>query len=55
MNHKEFNEVVEKQLNSSLEVLSKKAEEYATGEDRFHNFNVAARLRNCTPEEAFWA
>lgn len=47
-----FNEVVEERINKIRQVLVKKEEEYAKGNDRFHNFNVAARTLNCSPERA---
>lgn len=51
MNTKRFNEVIEDRLNLCVSVLCKKADEYAT-DDRLHNFKVAAKLQNCTPEKA---
>lgn len=47
-----FGQVVENRIESIRFVLSSKAKEYATGSDRFHNFNVAARMANTTPEKA---
>ncbi len=35
-----------------VQILGAKAKEYATGEDRLHNFKVAARMAGVTPEEA---
>ena len=51
MNTNRFNEVIEDRLNLCVSVLCKKADEYAT-DDRLHNFKVAAKLQNCTPEKA---
>lgn len=34
------------------EVLASKAKEYATERSRFHNFEVAARILDTTPEKA---
>lgn len=51
MKTEEFNEVVKKQLGRCESILVKKAEEYAT-EDRLHNFKVAAKIENCSPEQA---
>lgn len=42
-----FNEIVETRVRKCLDVLLKKAEEYAT-EDRLHNFKAAANLQGCT-------
>lgn len=47
-----FDAVVESRLDSIRRVLAGKAKEYATGADRFHNFNLAARIANTTPESA---
>lgn len=57
MNRKEmyminFEECVENRIKYIREVLSAKAEEYATDDNRFHNFDVAARILVCTPEQA---
>lgn len=47
-----FNHLVEMRINSIRKVLNQKANEYAQKDDRFHNFNVAARRNNTTPEKA---
>jgi len=47
-----FEEVVENRIEKIREVLSAKAEEYATSGNRFHNFDVAARILDSTPEQA---
>ena len=46
-----FNKIVEKQMSDCKETLITKASEYATA-DRLHNFKVAAKLQNCTVEQA---
>ena len=43
---------MEKRKQKIREVLCAKAKEYATDENRFHNFDEAARLLNCTPKAA---
>lgn len=48
MNSKRFDEVINSRIDKCINVLCKKADEYAT-EDRLHNFKVAAELQNCTP------
>jgi len=48
----DFGQVVEDRIESIRSVLFSKAKEYATGSDRFHNFNVAARIASTTPESA---
>ena len=52
MNADQFNQVVDNRCNEIKRILTKKAGEYATDSDRFHNFNVAARIANTTPERA---
>jgi hypothetical protein len=48
-----FDEVVELRVQRIKSILKNKAEEYAT-EDRFHNFRVAGRMDNESPERALW-
>ena len=52
MNKTTFSECVEKRIEKIREVLSSKAEEYSTEGNRFHNFDVGARILDSTPEEA---
>jgi len=52
MKNEQFNGIVECRIEEIRSVLSKKAEEYASAVDRLHNFKVAARKRNTTPEDA---
>lgn len=47
-----FNDVVNHQIELSTSVLIKKAGEYATGDDRLHNFRIAAALRETTMRDA---
>lgn len=52
MEKTKFDECVANRIVRIREVLSAKAEEYSTGSNRFHNFDVAARILDCTPEQA---
>ena len=52
MTPKEFDKVVENRIDQIKKVLAAKAQEYSSDNDRFHNFKVAARIKNCTPEQA---
>jgi hypothetical protein len=52
MNKTKFDECVENRIARIREVLSSKEEEYATRGNRFHNFDVAARILGSTPEQA---
>lgn len=56
MNAATFNALVESRLEKVKSILLKKAEEYATDDDRFHNFKVAARagVEETSPEDALW-
>lgn len=48
----DFDKLVQERCDAIKETLANKAFEYATEKSRFHNFEVAARKRNTTPEEA---
>lgn len=48
----EFNNILERLLNDTRQVLSGKAKEYAGPTDRLHNFKRAAELEHSTPERA---
>lgn len=52
MKAEDFNEIVEKRIDIIRETLTSKAEEYADDGERFHNFYVAARVMDVTPEKA---
>lgn len=47
-----FEECVENRIHNIREVLLAKAKEYATEDNRFHNFDFAARILDSTPEQA---
>ena len=48
----DFDDVLKERLRKTESVLAAKAQEYATGENRYHNFHRAAELLGCTPEQA---
>lgn len=48
----DFDDIVDNRCTQIKEVLSNKAKEYASDGDRFHNFRVAGRMANTTPEKA---
>lgn len=54
MTHEEFGKLFEARVKKSRETLVTKAQEYATDNDRMHNFRVAAALRGTTIEDALW-
>lgn len=53
MTAKQFNVVLETQIDSIRKVLGFKANEYASA-DRLHNFKETARQFGGTPSEACW-
>lgn len=52
MKEESFDKIVEKRCEAIKEILTHKALEYATDKSRYHNFEMAARKLNITPEEA---
>ena len=54
MDSEEFEKIFERQVAQSREVLLTKAKEYATDDDRLHNFEAASALIGGTPEQALW-
>lgn len=52
MEHTVFNAILQERWDKIQNTLAYKAEEYATDKDRFHNFKVAGRIGNKTPEQA---
>jgi hypothetical protein len=50
----EFNEILERRIELIKATLSKKSSEYANGGDRLHNFRMAAKMNNCSNEQALW-
>jgi hypothetical protein len=49
-----FNQVFRDTFDKAARVLLTKAEEYASDEDRLHNFKLASHLTGGTPEQALW-
>lgn len=52
MDSKRFDEIVENRIEKIKSVLKSKAGEYSKGNDRLHNFKVAAMARGITPLQA---
>ncbi len=52
MDSKRFDEVVENRIEKIKSVLKSKAGDYSRGNDRLHNFKVAAMARGITPLQA---
>ena len=51
-NTKQFQEICQKRIAKIEKVLGKKAKEYAVNGNRYHNFDVAARVLGQTREKA---
>lgn len=51
MNHKEFADIVTKELDYVWELLCSKSKEYDFGEDRFHSFKVGGQLQGISQEK----
>lgn len=47
-----FDKLVDRRIYLIKETLQKKNKEYASKDNRFHNFNAAGRKYNRTPEQA---
>lgn len=52
MNNTEFIDTMEKQFKRSEDILAGKAAEYATDDDRLHNFRVVAALQGISMHQA---
>lgn len=52
MNSEWFEKVIKEQIKICEDVLIGKAKEYATDDDRLHNFKNAAGMMSCDPKEA---
>lgn len=49
-----FEKIVKNRVDKIEKILVEKGKEYAKENDRFHNFNEAARMEGSTPEKALW-
>ena len=52
MNYANFNELFERRVSLSRNVLAKKSAEYSSDGEKLHNFKHAARARGKTPAQA---
>ena len=52
MKHQDFEIILNNRIESIRKTLNAKGTEYATEDDRLHNFKVAARIANTTPARA---
>jgi len=49
MKSKAFNQLATHTVKNCLALMTKKSKEYASSDDKFHNFKTAARHDNTTP------
>ena len=54
MNTDQFNLIVIERIEKITATLQKKAEEYATNNDRLHNFNLASCIDECSASQSLW-
>jgi len=54
LRNKRFNQLVERRIDRIRKVLRSKGGEYASDQDRLHNFKVAARIDDETPSQSLW-
>jgi len=47
-----FDKIVNERTGKIKSILINKAKEYATNADRYHNFNIAGRILDISPERA---
>lgn len=52
MNTKTFNQILEDRITNIRAILEHKAKEYAQNDDRLHNFNVGAKIKDITAIQA---
>ena len=52
MTFNEFEKVLRNRTTKIWDILALKAKEYASDDDRLHNFKRAAAMQNITPEKA---
>ena len=52
MSHKEFEILLEERFDKIRSTLANKNREYASGEDKLHNFKRAGKMLGCTQEKA---
>lgn len=52
MNQKEFKKLLDRRIELTKNVLDAKNKEYASDNDKLHNFKRAADMLQCSPEKA---
>ena len=51
MKVEQFTEIVSNRISKCKEILVDRAEQYATAQDRLHNFKRGASIADCTPAQ----
>lgn len=54
MKTNEFDKIVNERIKKIKDILTSKAGEYASEEDRLFNFKIAAKINRVKPAEALW-
>lgn len=54
MKQEEFDRIVRERTRKIVRMLASKADEYATEQDRLHNFNKGAAIANKPREQVLW-
>jgi hypothetical protein len=54
MTNEDFKQLIHHRLNSCVNVMTAKSDEYSRNDDKLHNFKVAAAFDQCSPEKALW-
>lgn len=54
MKNDKFQDILTSRIAKIQQTLARKADEYAIGTDRLHNFHLAAKINNQLPEVALW-
>jgi DNA-binding MltR family transcriptional regulator len=49
-----LNKIVDSRINKIKALLNQKGSEYATKDDKLHNFKVVANINKVTPKQALW-
>ncbi len=54
METEKFMVIMKERFEHCVAIMAPKDKEYTRNGDKLHNFKVAARIKNETPEEALW-
>lgn len=54
MTHEQFEKILNERFEKCKATLLRKSKEYASNDDKLHNFKVAANFVSCGPDGALW-